>query len=90
MVAAEARATGLPLIVPDEGGAADQFVEGQGMLYRSADPVSLRDALTHFVDTTPMFHRMRATADAPSTRTMDQHFEELFASYRKMAYSRAA
>ncbi len=90
MVAAEARASGLPLIVPDQGGAADQFVEGQGMLYRAADPVSLRDGLTHFVETTPMFHRMRATADAPSTRTMDQHFEELFASYRAMAYSRAA
>lgn len=90
MVAAEARASGLPLIVPDQGGAADQFVEGQGMLYRAADPVSLRDGLTHFVETTPMFHRMRATADASSTRTMDQHFEELFASYRAMAYSRAA
>ncbi|WP_084582843.1 glycosyltransferase [Sphingomonas azotifigens] len=90
MVAAEARASGLPLIVPDQGGAADQFVEGQGMLYRAADPVSLRDALTHFVETTPMFHRMRATADAPGTRTMDQHFEELFASYQAMAYSRAA
>jgi alpha-1,6-mannosyltransferase len=37
-----------------------------------------------------MFHRMRAIADAPGTRTMDQHFEELFASYRAMAYSRAA
>jgi alpha-1,6-mannosyltransferase len=90
MVAAEARASGLPLIVPDEGGAADQFVDGQGMLYRAADGGDLRDTLTHFVESDPSLHRLRATADAAATRTMDTHFEELFASYGAQRLARAA
>ncbi|MHA6719912.1 glycosyltransferase [Sphingomonas sp. RS6] len=90
MVAAEARGSGLPLIVPDEGGAADQFIEGQGEIYRSADGVALRDALTRFVESDPVSHRLRATAMAGATRTMDAHFEELFAFYGAQTLARAA
>ncbi len=52
MVAAEAKASGLPLIVPDEGGAADQFSNGQGGVYTARSPASLRqgDERLHRLD----------------------------------------
>lgn len=81
MVAAEARASGLPLIVPDRGGAADQFSSGRGLTYRAGDGAHLRDQLIRFAASAPQLHRQRATLDAPHVRTMDAHFEELFAAY---------
>jgi alpha-1,6-mannosyltransferase len=81
MVAAEARASGLPLIVPDAGGASDQLVPGQGALYRAADGRALAAAIAGFIDDDPAAHRARAAADAAATRTMDSHFADLFARY---------
>lgn len=81
MVAAEARASGLPLIVPDMGGATDQFREGQGMRYEAANTASLAAAISEFIDADPKRQRAAATADAFHVRTMDDHFDELFEIY---------
>lgn len=81
MVAAEARASGLPLIVPDAGGASDHFVPGQGALYRATDGRALATAIADFIDDDPAAHRARAAAAAAGTRTMDSHFTDLFARY---------
>ena len=81
MVAAEARASGLPLIVPNGGGAADQFVEGQGATYRATDGQALSAAIRRFIDSAHVLHRDRAARAAASTRTMDSHFDELFGLY---------
>jgi len=80
MVAAEARASGIPLIVPDDGGAADHLVQGAGFAYRAGSRRSLEDAMLHFVEGGPELQRARATLHS-EVRTMDQHFEQLFARY---------
>lgn len=82
MAAAEAKASGLPLIVPDEGGASDQFVTGQGERYASRDPVALAQAIQNFIRLDPAAQRRAASGDAPHCPTMDEHFKRLFELYR--------
>jgi alpha-1,6-mannosyltransferase len=81
MVAAEARASGLPLIVPDEGGAADQHVPGAGARYEARRPAALAEAIVAFIDAGPAGARARAAAAAGATMTMDRHFDRLFSLY---------
>lgn len=81
MVAVEARASGLPMIVPDSGGAADQLQPGAGLHFRSADPLSLRDALDQFLLTDREALRHAARMAAMSVRPMDAHFTDLFRFY---------
>jgi alpha-1,6-mannosyltransferase len=81
MVAAEAKASGLPLIVPDEGGAVDQFVAGQGQIYRARSGASLADAIGRFVAEGPATQRAAAARGASSVQSMDAHFDNLFAAY---------
>src|SRR5438309_5954037 len=49
MVAAEARASGTPLIVPDRGAAVDLLAPGAGTVYRAASEVSLERAIARFI-----------------------------------------
>lgn len=84
MVAAEARASGIPLIVPDRGAATDQLVRGAGAIYRSANERSLERAIERFIDRGPELQRA-AAARASHVRTMDEHFAELFARYAQLA-----
>ncbi|GLV28383.1 glycosyl transferase family 1 [Sphingobium sp. TomTYG75] len=84
MVAAEARASGLPVIVPDEGGASDQAAQGVGFRYRAAQTDSLAATITAFLTSGPEAQRRHATALAASTMTMDDHFRQLFAVYRQI------
>ena len=80
LVAAEAAASGLPLIVPDEGGAAAQIEEGSGLTWRVPSAVSLRDAVISACDQMAVM-RHRAVARAPTVRTLEQHFSDLLAMY---------
>ena len=75
MVAAEARASGLPLIAPDLGGAADQARAGGGITYAAGSSAAAAAAIRRFID-----HPMRPAAI--ENRTMDQHFADLFALYQ--------
>jgi alpha-1,6-mannosyltransferase len=84
MVAAEARASGVPLIVPDRGAALDQLVPGAGAEYRSACERSLELAIQRFIDRGPELQRA-AAARASLVRTMDEHFAELFDRYAQIA-----
>ena len=81
MAAAEARASGLPLIVPDRGAAIDQLVPGAGAVYRSGDEQSLARAITAFATGGPELQHARAVHHRDA-RTMDEHFEQLFGRYR--------
>lgn len=75
MVAAEARASGLPLIAPDEGGASDQARASGGLLYPSASTAGAARAILAF--------SAEPTRPAPQpVRTMDEHFADLFDQYR--------
>jgi alpha-1,6-mannosyltransferase len=92
MVAAEARASGLPVIVPDQGGAADQVQNELGMRYQAGHAGSLAQTIARFLDNDPAAHRTRAVAVAHSVMTMDDHFSQLFDAYGKLtrAQRRAA
>mgnify|MGYP001278455530 CR=1 FL=1 len=81
MVAAEAKASGLPLIVPDDGGASDQFVTGQGEIYAARFAPGLADAIRRFVASGPHLHRQRASLAADGVASMDDHFKQLFDTY---------
>ena len=84
MVAAEARASGTPLIVPDRGGAVDQLAPGAGMVYRAASEVSLGRAIGRFIRRGPELQRAAAVRSRV-VRTMDEHFADLFARYEQLA-----
>ena len=86
MAAAEARASGIPLIVPDRGAAVDQSVRRAGVVYRSGSERSLENAMRRFVERGPELQRMRATLHS-DVRTMDEHFEQLFDRYGKLGAS---
>ncbi|MDR7156705.1 alpha-1,6-mannosyltransferase [Sphingobium xenophagum] len=87
MTAAEASASGIPVIVPDRGGAADFAREGRGLSYRAAD---LED-LVRVILTLP--NGFAARSPSCKTRAMDDHFAALFAIYQNLTsgeLSRAA
>jgi alpha-1,6-mannosyltransferase len=81
MVASEARASGLPLIAPDGGGAADQARESNGWTYASGDPASAAAAITAFLASDQPVIRARAVNNSSHVRTMDSHFSDLFSYY---------
>ena len=83
MVAAEARASGIPLIVPDHGATVDQLVSGAGTAFRASSQISLERAIRRFLDRGPELQRA-AAARASKVRTMDEHFAELFARYAEL------
>lgn len=83
LVAAEARASGVPLIVPDRGAAVDQLVEGAGTTYAAGRERSLEEAILRFVNRGPeLQHAAAVRASRP--RTMDAHFADLFARYEAL------
>jgi alpha-1,6-mannosyltransferase len=84
LVAAEARASGVPLIVPDRGAAVDQLVESAGTSYTAGRERSLEQAITRFVSRGPELQRAAAVR-ASRPRTMDEHFSDLFARYEALA-----
>jgi alpha-1,6-mannosyltransferase len=89
MVAAEARASGVPLIVPDRGATVDQLAKGAGTLFRAGSQISLERAINRFIDRGPELQRAAAVR-ASHVRTMDEHFAELFSRYQDLAPQHAA
>jgi alpha-1,6-mannosyltransferase len=83
LVAAEARASGIPLIIPDRGATVDQLVHGAGTAFRAGSQISLERAINRFVDRGPQLQRAAAVR-ASHVRTMDEHFGELFARYQTL------
>ncbi|MGU3390156.1 glycosyltransferase [Sphingomonas sp. M1A8_2b] len=77
-VAAEAIASGLTLIAPDRGGAADLARTSDGVLYRSGDTQAAADAILTFAQT--RLASVPGPLDRP-IRTMDDHFDALLALY---------
>jgi alpha-1,6-mannosyltransferase len=84
MVAAEARASGLPLIVPDGGGAADQARASDGWTYASGQAASAVEAILAFLASDRVPVAAAARSNAANVRTMDEHFADLFAYYETL------
>ena len=80
LIVAEARASGLPLIVPDDGGAAELLADGAGSHYRAGDAASLLAALDRTVARLAAA-RHAARLAAARTPSMDDHFAALSAHY---------
>ena len=80
MVQAEASASGLPIIVADEGSASDHLVAGQGLAYVAGDAASAAHVIGKAVDALAAM-RAAARLTAPGVRIMDSHFTELFGRY---------
>ncbi len=80
MVQAEARASGLPMVVPDQGAAFDQARPGEALTYVTADAASAAAKLGEAIDNLPAM-RAAMVAAAPAVRSMDAHFDDLFAAY---------
>jgi alpha-1,6-mannosyltransferase len=84
MVAAEARKSGLPLIVPDGGGAADQARASGGWTYASGQAASAVEAIHAFLAADRIPVAETARRNAANVRTMDEHFADLFAYYETL------
>ncbi|PHQ62910.1 MAG: glycosyl transferase family 1, partial [Sphingobium sp.] len=78
--------SGLPVIVPDEGGAPDQARGRGGLLYKAGQAESLAVTILDFVRNDPEQQRRRSAALAASVTTMDDHFNQLFALYAQLPF----
>lgn len=81
LVAAEAAASGLPLIVPDEGGASDMATLETGEIYAAADANAVADAVRRLLIRDRAALANAARRNAANTPTIDQHFARLFVHY---------
>lgn len=82
MVAAEALASGLPLIAPDYGGAGDQGRSAKQWIYKSGNAASAAYALCRFIARGDPAERLPASPP----RLMDDHFTDLFAMYERLVW----
>ena len=90
LVVAEAMCSGLPLVVPDGGGAADLARPEYSESYRAGDQASCARAITRLLARGG--DELRAACEAAVTErvgTMDDHFTKLFALYENMLASRS-
>jgi alpha-1,6-mannosyltransferase len=83
MAAAEARASGVPVIVPDRGGAADHARGGAGLTYRAGSALAAAQATLKLLHNPP-----RGPFALPTTT--QGHFEALFADYAGLIQRRHA
>lgn len=81
LVAAEAAASGLPLVVPDEGGAADMVTAETGEWFKAGDTASAAAAIERLVLRDRAKLREATILHATSVGTFDAHFRNLFAEY---------
>ena len=82
LVVAEAITSGLPVIVPDSGGAADLASRAPSKIYATGNPDACAAAILASVASP------RPTGPAPRLRTLDEHFTALFALYADLAQKR--
>ncbi len=89
LAAAEALASGLPLISPDEGAVADLTDPAHSETYRTGNPEDAAQALKTLIARLPLARTAAARA-ASRARTLDDHFRDLFADYERRIDGAAA
>lgn len=92
LVAYEALASGLPMIVPDEGGAFEVARPEYAEVFASRDAVSCAAAIERFFAREPAMLRRAAAVAARTVRSDRDHAAELVAHYQRLidAGARAA
>lgn len=82
LVASEGLATGIPLILPSEGGCTDAADPAWTELYQPGNPIAARDAINRLLNRNPDRLRVAAIgARHTHISTPAQHFEQLFRLY---------
>lgn len=89
LVTAEAVASGLPLIVPDEGGAALIAQPPFAETYRARDARSAAEAIWRMYNREPAILRAAARHAAGKVRTDKDHVVELMALYSDLLAQRS-
>ena len=84
LVASEAMASGLPLIVPDTGGCAEIADPRSAELYRARDVADCAAAIRRFAAREPAMLRRAAAVAATRVRSDREHCEELMAYYERL------
>lgn len=89
LVAAEAMASGLPLIVPDTGGCAEVADRHCAELYAARDPVSCARAIRRMHARDPIMLRRAARVASRQVRTDRDHTLDLMAYYADQLSARS-
>ena len=84
IVAAEAAASGLPLIVPDEGGSAHLARIGAGIAYRAGKAGDAAASILHLIASGTEQMRLQAAIHAHRIPSVDDHFVQLFRLYEDL------
>ena len=84
LVVSEALAAGLPLVVPDAGGAREVADPRFAETYRAGDAAGCADAIRRLLDRDLSVLRPIAREAGSRVRTLDAHFAELFAHYARL------
>ena len=90
LVVAEAMCAGLPLIVPDVGGAADLAQAPFSEVYPPGDVDKCAAAIRRLLSREPMRLRVACLEASRSVRTLDDHFSALFDHYDRLASGETA
>jgi alpha-1,6-mannosyltransferase len=87
---AEAVASGLPVVVPDAGGAAESTDASCAEVYASNDPAACAAAIERLLARDP--GELRAVARGVATRvpTTDSHYAAVLATYQDLLHERAS
>jgi len=85
LAASEALASGLPLILPDEGAVADIARRPFAELYAAGSAHAAAAAIERLLDRDQETLRAAAHAAAARARTLDDHFVDLFDAYERAA-----
>jgi len=84
LAVAEAIACGAPVVVPDEGGAAELARPEFSETYRAGDAEACAAAMERLLARDPFALRDAATRAAEGILSMREHFERLLARYRAL------
>ena len=85
---AEALACGLPAVLPDEGGAAEQASAESTLLYRSGDADACANAIETMLTRNQIELRALARKAATRVGSVDDHFKTMLAEYETLRGAR--